>query len=223
MLVDVGIIGGTGIGERFADLKGMPVHIPTQEGTLRGKLLAIGEKQALLISRHDAGHRVPPHRVNYKAMALGLKQVGAKYCFSTAAVGTLREDWPAGTFIVCSDLLDLTGRNDTLFNRTVQHTDFTEPLFLMRQRGTTNVPRYETVHEIALFRGMGDVVGMTAASEAIVMREAGIDYSCLAIVSNFAAGVAATKLSHQEVVDEMNKSGGKAVEVLQAAVGNLTP
>jgi 5'-methylthioadenosine phosphorylase len=62
-----------------------------------------------------------------------------------------------------------------------------------------------------------DVVGMTASSEAILMREAEVDYACLAIVTNLASGISATPLDHQEVVDEMLRSGERAVNLLLAA------
>ena len=73
MHIDVGIIGGTGIGERLLELAQRPVHIPTPYGVLRGKLLDVDERSVLLISRHSAGHKVPPHKVNYRAMAAGLQ------------------------------------------------------------------------------------------------------------------------------------------------------
>ena len=59
---------------------------------------------------------------------------------------------------------------------------------------------------------------MTAASEAVVMKEAGIDYACLAIVTNLAAGLAGAELSHVDVVEEMGKAGEQAVGLLLEAV-----
>jgi 5'-methylthioadenosine phosphorylase len=237
MHIDVGIIGGTGIGERLLALAERPVHIPTPYGLLRGKLLNVGGRSAMLISRHSAGHKVPPHKVNYRAMAAGLQCVGATVCFATAATGSLREDWPNGTMVACTDFLDLTGRNVTMHDRDVVHTDFSFPFGARGRKalagaadavGATlqqgvylcgNGPRYETPREIQLYRQLGgDVVGMTAASEAVVMRETGIDYSCLAVVTNLAAGIAEQELSHEEVVEEMQRSGEKAVALLLEAV-----
>ena len=79
----------------------------------------------------------------------------------------------------------------------------------------TNGPRYETPAEVRALRTLGaDVVGMTMASEAVVMREKGIEYGCLAIVSNFAAGVSESPLSHDEVVAEVTRMSAEAVNVL---------
>jgi 5'-methylthioadenosine phosphorylase len=234
MQFDVAIIGGTGVGSRLIALGGKPVHIPTPEGTIRGRHLVHEEKNILLLSRHSAGHKVPPHKVNYVGMATALQQLGVKYCLASAAVGSLRKEWGPGTFIACSDFYDLTGRFATMYDSTVVHTDFTYPFAesvrnsliaaagmlptKIETRGIYlcgNGPRYETPAEIELYATMrADVVGMTASSEAIVMREAGIDYGCLAVVTNLAAGISEQTLSHQEVEDEMNRSGQKAVDIL---------
>ena len=238
MHVDIGLIGGTGIGDRFAKFGGKLLHIPTPCGILRGNLVVLGGRSVLLMRRHSNGHKVPPHKVNYAAMSLGLKAVGATCCFATAAVGSLREDWPGGTKVVCDEFVDLSFRNPTLFNRTVVHTDFSNPfgtrtsaalitaansLKIEVETGGTyvcgNGPRYETPAEIKAYKALGgDIVGMTAATEAILMREVGIDYGCLAVVTNLASGISLTSLSHEEVVEEMERSGATSVRLLEKAI-----
>lgn len=204
---------------------------------MRGKLIEVEKATIAVVQRHSTGHATPPHLVNYRALALGIKALGARACFGSAAVGSLRADWPVGSFSVCSDFLDLTGRNLTLFDREVRHTDFSHP-FDPRARSAMlqsamdlsidvidggvyvngNGPRYETPKEVSLYRELGgDVVGMTAASEAIAMQEAGVPYACLAVSTNFACGLIGAALSHEEVVDEMQRSGEKAVSILLGA------
>ena len=237
MRADVGIIGGTGIGDRLLAFGGKPLYVPTAYGVLRGRYVQIEGLNLYLIGRHSAGHRVPPHKVNYRAMALGMKQIGVSACLSTAAVGSLRPEWPAGTLVACSDFLDFSARNLTLFDKDVVHRDFSEP-FGTRSRAAIlksaeslgevvqpkglylcgNGPRYETPGEIDLYKKFqADLVGMTASTEAVLMREANIDYGCLAIVTNLAAGISDAPLSHNEVVEEMNRSGDRAVGVLLGA------
>jgi len=241
MQVDVGIIGGTGIGDRLLQFGGKPLNVPTSAGFLRGRLVEVNGLYLYLIGRHSAGHKVPPHKVNYKAMALGMKQLGVKACLSTAAVGSLRREWPAGTMVACSDFLDFTYRNLTLYDREVVHRDFTDPFGTLARSAilgaasdlgesvqadgvylSSNGPRYETPQEIVLYKNMAaDLVGMTAATEAILMREAYVDYGCLAIVTNLASGISDAPLDHQEVVDEMNRSGERAVKILLRAAERL--
>ena len=118
-----------------------------------------------------------------------------------------------------------------MYSESVVHTDFSSPFSPgvrqalidsaegpIESKGVylgLNGPRYESPQEIRTFRGFGaDVVGMTAATEAILMRERGIDYGCLAIVTNLASGISDNPLSHQEVVEEMERSGERAVALL---------
>lgn len=235
MRFDVGLIGGTGTAELLRVRGAGLVRIPTPFGILRGQEAMIGRRRAVIVSRHGVGHKVPPHAINYRAIASGLAAVGVRACFSTAATGSLRLDWPSGTFVLCKDFVDLTARNLTMFERQVVHTDFSTPFgpkgAAALQRASQeasaalqsgiyvcgNGPRYETPHEIRLYQKLGDVVGMTAATEAILMREASIDYSCLAVVTNAAAGIEGVELSHEEVVAEMRRSGQRAVELLWRA------
>src|SRR5438309_8961953 len=103
MLADVALIGGTGIGDVLAAESGQPVCILTKFGPMRGRVIDSEGVRILLLQRHSAGHRLPPHLVNYRAFALGLKQVGIRWCLASAAVGSLRREWPAGSMIACSD------------------------------------------------------------------------------------------------------------------------
>jgi 5'-methylthioadenosine phosphorylase len=58
---------------------------------------------------------------------------------------------------------------------------------------------------------------MTAATEAILFREAGVEYACLALVTNLAAGLTDAPLSHEEVVEEMGKNSQTVVKLLLTA------
>lgn len=238
MKVSCAVIGGTGVGNILLERPGKAVWVPTEFGGFSGIVINLGNQDILAVNRHSAGHKLPPHRINYRAIAAGLKQLGVRTCFATAAVGSLRSEWKPGTLVSCSDFLDFTGRSPTLFDSIVKHVDFSEPMssrlgsYLIdggRERGVnvksqavyvgTNGPRYETPQEIEVYRKLGgDIVGMTASSEAIVMREVGIEYCCLAIVTNLASGLSDAKLEHLEVVDVMNELAGAVFQILECAV-----
>ncbi len=231
--LDVALIGGTGIGERLAALGGTPIHVPTPDGLVRGRIVEHGGLRLLALSRHSAGHKVPPHRVPYVAMARAARVLGVKACLATAAVGSLNADWTPGTLVAAKDFLDLTYRNVTAYDREVVHTDFSLPFparAALLQDGVVdggvymglNGPRYETPTEVATYRALGaDLVGMTASSEAIAFREIGVPYGLLAIVTNLAEGLSETPPNHEEVVDEMKRSGARAVEILLEAAARL--
>lgn len=234
--VDAAIIGGTGIGDRLLERGGTPLHVPTAHGVARMKVIEHEGCRIALLGRHAAGHKVPPHRVPYLAMATALAELGAKGCLATAAVGSLVGEWGPGTLVVPDDLLDLTYRNLTLFDRSVHHQDVSQPFHpavraaLLAAEGPArhdggvylglNGPRYETPREIVTFRALGaDLVGMTASTEALVMAEAGVPYGLLAIVTNLAAGMGEGVLDHGGVVDVMLGTGPTVVELLlEAAV-----
>ncbi|MBN9501300.1 MAG: hypothetical protein BGO01_05360 [Armatimonadetes bacterium 55-13] len=239
MKVDAGLIGGTGIGSILSNEPGVGVHIPTPEGLVRGKIIELERKTIFLLSRHSAGHSVPPHKVNYKAMSLALKYLGARACFASAAVGSLKENYQVGQLVVCSDFLDLTGRNLTLFDHSVTHTPFPKPfgpaarqslLAAAKQLGINlhtegvyvglNGPRFETPHEIQILQKMGDLVGMTASSEAVLMKEAGIEYGLLAIVTNMGEGLGG-EVEHAIVGEVMSRIGPRVIEIFKQAIRNL--
>ncbi|MBS1715094.1 MAG: MTAP family purine nucleoside phosphorylase [Armatimonadetes bacterium] len=228
---DVAIIGGTGIGPRLAALGGEARRTAGLEWTL----IDVDGLKVGLVQRHSAGHKVPPHRVDYVGMAQALREIGVQGCLASAAVGSLHADWAPETLAVCTDFLDLTCRRLTLFHDTVVHTPFAVPFPLagalntaclavpVKARGECvyvglDGPRYETPAEIRMLRTFGgDVVGMTASSEAIVMREAGVDYGCLAVVTNLGCGLGESVPHHGEVVDVMQTVGQTVVDVLLAA------
>jgi 5'-methylthioadenosine phosphorylase len=226
---DVGLVGGTGVGGRLEALGGSALVVPTPFGPLRGRLVEVEGLSLVVVRRHAEGHKVPPHAVRYDAIADGLRRLGVRACLSSAAVGSLRADWGVGTMAACTDFLDASGRGLTLFSTEVKHTDFSSPFpasgFLEGEGvvapcvyACMDGPRYETPFEVSLLRKLGaDVVGMTAASEAIAMREAGVAYGCLAIVTNLGTGLAASQLSHGDVGEAMEQMGEKAVRVLLGA------
>lgn len=69
-------------------------------------------------------------------------------------------------------------------------------------------PQYETPAEIRMARTIGgDLVGMSTALEAIAARHAGLEVLGVSLVTNLAAGIQTTPLSHEEVL-----AAGRAAE-----------
>lgn len=230
--VDVALIGGTGIGDKLASWGGRSFACPTRYGTLRGKLVVRDGLRFATLQRHSAGHKTPPHLVRYQAIAEGVRKLGAKLCLSSAAVGSLRADWPVGTMVVCTDLTDLTGRRLTMHDRQVVHTPVPEAFpasealarsldeaGLGYQRGVyvcADGPRFETPHEVRLMGHVGDVVGMTAATEAVLLAECGVPYGCLALVTNLGTGLDESGAVHTEVVHVMKTHAGALLDAMVA-------
>ncbi|MEP0766241.1 MAG: MTAP family purine nucleoside phosphorylase [Fimbriimonadia bacterium] len=214
------------------------IAVPTRFGDAKLAHADLDGSPVLLLARHGAGHRVPPHRINYRANAEALRVLGCERCFATAAVGSLRDDWPAQTIAVPHDLLDLSGRNLTVHEDEVVHTDFTHPFDEdLRTRlldacpseakreavyVNANGPRFESPAEVRMMRLLGgDVVGMTAGTEAIVMRETGIRYALICAVTNLASGVGTAPVDHSQVYQQMKQSMGVIAATLRAAISTL--
>jgi purine nucleoside phosphorylase len=81
--------------------------------------------------------------------------------------------------------------------------------------GCTQGPRLETAAEIERLKRDGcDVVGMTAMPEAALAKEVGIDYAAVAVVVNWAAGVATQPLSMLDIMNTVRENMGKVKGIL---------
>ncbi len=208
------IIGGTGL-YALADLQDVETHQPvTRYGAPSGpiRIGTLAGKRVAFLARHGEGHSVPPHRINYRANLAALKAVGARRVLALNTVGGITERFGPRVLGCPEQLIDYTwGRISTLSEEAgsdVLHVDFGDPYTPLLRReiltaataagvavvdggcyGATQGPRLETRAEIARMRRDGcDLVGMTGMPEAGLARELGLDYACLAIVANWAAG-----------------------------------
>jgi len=226
------IIGGSGLyslGENFSLEEQAPRRTPygdTSADILQGRWQSV---PVVFLPRHGPGHRVPPHRVNYRANIWALKQVGVSRIISVNAVGGISDEMKPGTLVVPDQLIDYSsGREQTFFDgddAPVTHVDFSwpysaelrgiltevglqkgQPLVASGTYGSTNGPRLETAAEIDRMRNDGcNVVGMTGMPETALARELEIEYACLALVVNWAAGVGDEPISMQDILVNMEQ------------------
>lgn len=224
------VIGGSGF-TRMPELKitrrevvrtpfGEP-SAPLTFGTFEGR-------DVVFLPRHGAGHRLPPHRINYRANLWALKTIEADQVVGMAAVGGIT----LGPQTICipDQIIDYTyGREHTFFDGedgNVVHIDITDPYCEeLRGRlvaaargagldptvggtyGTTQGPRLETTAEVRRLERDGcDIVGMTAMPEAALAREAELCYATCAVVVNWAAGKSEGPITMEEI--ERNLVGG---------------
>ena len=196
-----------------------------------------------LLKRHGLNHSIPPHKINYRANIRALKILGVKIILATGAVGLLNREFKPGELVLLNDFIDFTwGREATFFDGTgkeVIHVDMTNPYCLslynklidaakstgvpLRSEGATYVctqgPRFETPSEISMYRHLGaDLVGMTSVPEVVLAREAEICYATVATVTNYAAGISDNPLTHQEVLERMDKASAKIYTLLTKAI-----
>jgi purine-nucleoside phosphorylase len=67
----------------------------------------------------------------------------------------------------------------------------------------------------------GHIVGMSTALEAIAAREAGMEVLGMSLVTNLAAGIQKTPLSHAEVIEAGREAEGRLGDLLARIVGAL--
>jgi purine-nucleoside phosphorylase len=78
-------------------------------------------------------------------------------------------------------------------------------------------PSYETPAEIEMVRrGGGDLVGMSTVPEAIALNHMGVGVAGISLVTNYAAGITDTPLSHKEVTETATEARARFTAVLDA-------
>ena len=200
-------------------------------GTLRSIRLADGSYALVIGARthyyEGRGVRAVVHGVRTAAAA------GASTMVLTNGCGGLNPDWAPGTPVLISDHLNLTGRSP-LEGATFQ--DLTD-LYSSRLRDLARTvdpslpegvyaqfpgPHYETPAEVRMAGVLGaGLVGMSTALEAIAARHAGLEVLGLSLVTNLAAGIQQTPLSHQEVVEAGQAAGPRIAELLARIAGEI--
>ena len=212
--IELAVIGGTGV-YALADLGDVQSHMPQTRYGLASSAIRIGTlagKRVAFLARHGEGHSEPPHRINYRANLAALQMLGATRVLALNTVGGITAACSPRALVCPDQLIDYTwGRVSTICEEDgsdVLHVDFGDPYTATLRAqvldaargagvavvdggcyGATQGPRLETRAEIARMRRDGcDLVGMTGMPEAGLARELGLDYACLGIVANWAAG-----------------------------------
>ncbi|WP_042667749.1 S-methyl-5'-thioadenosine phosphorylase [Desulfurococcus amylolyticus] len=208
----IAIIGGSGV----YDLPGLsnireykvytPYGAPSDNiiiGELRGKTIAF-------LPRHGRGHKIPPHRINYRANIWALKSIGVKWVIAVSAVGSLREDYRPGDFVIPDQFIDMTKgvRDFTFFEGgRVAHVSMADPFcehlrkkileaaarhpdIRIHEKGTyicIEGPRFSTRAESRVWKEVfkADVIGMTLVPEVNLACEAQLCYATIAMVTDY--------------------------------------
>ncbi|WP_291047936.1 purine-nucleoside phosphorylase [Herbiconiux sp.] len=189
---------------------GMPA-VPGHVGTLRSIRLADG-RHALVIgarTHYYEGHGV--RRVVHSVRTAAA--TGAKTMVLTNGAGGIKETWTPGTPVLISDHINLTADSPL---EGVTFIDLTD-LYSARLREVARTvdsslddgvyvqfrgPHYETPAEVQMAKAIGGhIVGMSTALEAIAAREAGMEIIGFSLITNLAAGIQKTPLSHAEVIE----------------------
>ena len=239
----IGIIGGSGL----YDIDGLEEkewrHVSTPWGEpsdmlLFGKLAGV---QCVFLPRHGRGHRLSPSHLNYRANIDALKRSGVTDVLSLSAVGSLREDYPPGHFVIVDQFIDRSfAREKSFFGEgCVAHVSVADPvcprlgeaafaaasgLGLPVSRGGSYLvmegPQFSTKAESELYRAWGcSVIGMTNMPEAKLAREAELCYATVAMVTDFDCWHADHgHVTVEQIVGVMNSNADSARALVRAVV-----
>ncbi len=168
-----------------------------------------------------------------------MKQIGVKRLCLTNAAGGIRPGFKPGDLMVIDDHINWIGANPLLG----QHNPVWGPRFpdqshvydaalrqLLHQAGAKiglplhsgvylagSGPTYETPAEIKAYKTLGaDAVGMSTVPEALLANAAGLRVVGLSCISNLAAGISPTPLTHEEVTAATKDAMPRMRSLLQA-------
>ena len=200
-------------------------------GTLRSVLLPSGKRALVIGARthyyENHGVRRVVHSVRTAAAA------GATTMILTNGAGGIRESWTPGTPVLISDHINLTADSPLEGATFIDLTD----LYSKRLRDVARSvqgdldegvyvqfrgPHYETPAEVQMAKAIGGhIVGMSTALEAIAARQAGMEILGFSLITNLAAGISPSALSHAEVLEAGRDAEAAISALLAKVVGQL--
>ena len=209
----------------FVDIPGFPeATVVGHEGavivgTIGGREILALSGRFHIYEGHPAALAAFPVRVFHA--------LGARDLFVSNAAGGISPKLAVGDLMMISDHLNLMGTNPLVGDlqagdtRFPDMTDAYDPGFRRILRTTAEKlgitlregvyagllgPSYETPSEVKMLRMLGaDAVGMSTVPEVIVARALGMRVAGVSCITNAAAGVTGSALSHAEVLATTNR------------------
>ena len=205
----IGIIGGSGLYQidGLDDIEWRRVESPFGQTSDEFCFGSLNGQPVIFAPRHGRGHVLPPSEIDFRANIDALKRCGVTDIVSLSAVGSLREDFHPGDFIVVDQFIDRTfARQKSFFGKgCVAHVSMAHPVCgrigdalmavgsqagIALKRGGTYIvmegPQFSSLAESELYRTWKcDVIGMTNMPEAKLAREAEICYATVAMVTDY--------------------------------------
>lgn len=242
------VILGSGLGQAFGDLEGqqdipyrklagMPVSkVPGHPGIASfgrcgGREVVVFRGRVHYYEGYSMDQVVAPVR-------LALKW-GARTLIVTNAAGAVNPKYRAGDMMLITDHINLMGANP-LRGKFQGFPDMTRAYdpelraIALREAKRLGIklrqgvyaampgPCYETPAEVKMLRALGaDAVGMSTVPEVIFAVARRLRVLGLSCITNAAASADGATLSHEEVIDIINKCGARFSELIRAVLASL--
>lgn len=240
------IIGGSGLYsmQGLRNTKELQIDTPFGKpsapivvGTLEGL-------QVAFLARHGIGHHIMPGDIPYRANIHALKSLGVQRIVSISACGSLKEELAPGHIVVPDQIYDNTHKRVRSFfgEGFVAHVGVADPFCrdlsgqlesAVRGAGgavhlggsfiTIEGPRFSTKAESNTYRAWDmSIIGMTAAPEAFLAREAEICYATMAHVTDYDVWhVSQAPVTVEMVIQTLNKNTALAQEAVRILARNF--
>jgi len=222
----------------YEEIEGFPVStVPGHAGQFVYGLL--GDKRVLCMQGRFHFYEGYSMAELSRPIAL-MHHLGVSTLFLTNAAGGIHPEYLPGDFMLLSDHINFLGTNPLIAwtgDEGVRFPDMTEVYDaelrakirtwaeahnLDLKEGVylaTTGPSFETPAEIRAFANLGaDAVGMSTVPEAIVARKLDMRVIGISCITNAAAGISKTKLTHEEVAETADRVRDQFAELLEAGV-----
>jgi 5'-methylthioadenosine phosphorylase len=239
-------MGGSGVYEIDGLKDASWVRVSTPFGDPSDELLCgtLEGQKMVFLPRHGRGHKIAPTDLNFRANICAMKLAGVTEIISVSACGSLKENFPPGTFVLVDQFIDRSFARVKSFFKPglVAHVSMAEPTcgrlidhlaaasaeagILSHKGGTYLVmegPQFSTRAESNLYRSWGcDVIGMTNMPEAKLAREAEMCYATVAMVTDYDCWHPDHgSVTVDEIVKVLRANADKARALLKAVVPKL--
>jgi len=207
----------------YNDLPGFPQ--PTVKGH-SGKLIFGSINNYNVVCMYGRSHIYEGHDPQTLAIPIRtLKEVGCDLLIITNAAGSLNSEIPPGSLMNITDHINWSGFNPLIgenkenfgprFNDMSNAYDkyYRQQLSELAQSINQKLfegvycmysgPSFETPAEINALKTIGgDAVGMSTVPEVIVANHCSLPTIAISIITNYAAGLSNTPLSHKETLEQ---------------------
>lgn len=244
---DIGIILGSGLGGladdiqnsvsvRYEDIPNFPISSVYGH---RGEVICGYLEDACLLALSGRVHYYEGYAMEQVVFPIRvMAEIGVKIAIVANSVGAVNESFNPGDIVAISDHINLMGDNplrgfDNIVDLTEAYSrelrslarEIAISLGIVLRSGTYLAytgPSYETPAEIRAMRIMGaDMVGMSTVPEVIMANRLGIKVLGLSMITNMAAGINATPLSHQEVIKTSQNESQKFNALVKGIIKSL--
>ena len=199
-----------------------------------GKTALRRASQYLFLQRHGK-KPVAAHKINHHANIWALRSLGVEGVIAVNSVGSLKTNLKPGTFVIPDDFVS-PWTVPTFFDYElrffipVMDAAYAQKMYAVctaMEMETvaggvyiqTAGPRFETRAEVNILKKLGDVVGMTMASEATLCMEYALPYVSLCSIDNYCNGILKAPLSMGEVEEQVLKNTRSVEAILQTILG----